>query len=102
MSFAVIVLMCIDRECRITQPSSRVRNAMAGRMETHAARLKAQRTALGHLDPTQVLGRGYSIVRDADGHIRHTSEGLAPDAALDITFSKGGAGVRVVKVEKSV
>ena len=80
----------------------RLRNAMAGRMETHAARLKAQRTALGHLDPTQVLGRGYSIVRDADGHIRHTSEGLAPDAALDITFSKGGAGVRVVKVEKSV
>lgn len=80
----------------------RLRNAMAGRMELHAARLKAQRTALGHLDPTQVLGRGYSIVRDADGHIRHTSDGLATDAALDITFSKGGAGVRVVKVEKSV
>jgi exodeoxyribonuclease VII large subunit len=80
----------------------RLRNAMASRMETHAARLKGQRTALGHLDPTQVLGRGYSIVRDADGHIRHTSEGLAPDASLDITFSKGGAGVRVVKVEKSV
>jgi exodeoxyribonuclease VII large subunit len=80
----------------------RLRNAMAGRMELHTARLKAQRTALGHLDPTQVLGRGYSIVRDADGHIRHTSDGLATDAALDITFSKGGAGVRVVKVEKSV
>jgi len=80
----------------------RLRNAMASRMETHHARLKSQRTALGHLDPTQVLGRGYSIVRDADGHIRHTSDGLATDAALDITFSKGGAGVRVVKVEKSV
>ncbi len=58
-------------------------------------RLDALATSLIHLDPTQVLGRGYSIVRDANGHVRATSRGLEPGAALDITFSEGGAAVKV-------
>jgi exodeoxyribonuclease VII large subunit len=58
-------------------------------------RLGALRASLGHLDPTQVLARGYSIVRDADGHVRRSSAGLAADAALDVTFSEGGASVTV-------
>jgi len=57
--------------------------------------LAALRNALTHLDPTRVLGRGYSIVRDADGHVRRSSAGLAPGAELDVTFSEGGAGVTV-------
>jgi len=60
-------------------------------------RVRALRTALGHLDPTQVLARGYSIVRDASGHVRVTGAGLARGDALDITFSEGGAGVTVDK-----
>ena len=50
---------------------------------------------LGHLDPTQVLARGYSIVRNADGHVRVSSAGLAVGEALDVTFSEGGAVVKV-------
>jgi exodeoxyribonuclease VII large subunit len=60
-----------------------------------ARRLAALRASLGHLDPTQVLARGYSIVRDPDGHVRRSSAGLAPGAALDVTFSEGGAAVTV-------
>jgi exodeoxyribonuclease VII large subunit len=60
-----------------------------------ARHLAALRNALTHLDPTRVLGRGYSIVRDADGHVRRASAGLAPGAELDVTFSEGGAGVTV-------
>ncbi|HSJ98673.1 MAG TPA: exodeoxyribonuclease VII large subunit, partial [Myxococcota bacterium] len=52
--------------------------AAAGRgIDERARRLAALRTALSHLDPTQVLGRGYSIVRDADGRVRRSSAGLA-------------------------
>ena len=58
-------------------------------------RLAALRTALGHLDPTQVLARGSSIVRDGDGHVRRSSAGLAAGEPLDITFSEGGAQVTV-------
>ena len=60
-------------------------------------RLSALRDALAHLDPTQVLARGYSIVRDADGQLRRSSAGLAPGQGLDITFSEGGAAVTVSK-----
>ena len=58
-------------------------------------RIAALRAALSHLDPTRVLARGYSIVRDASGHVRLTGAGLAKGDALDITFSEGGAGVTV-------
>jgi len=56
-----------------------------------ARRLAALAASLGHLDPTQVLARGYSIVRDADGHVRRSSAGLAAGDLLDVTFSEGGA-----------
>ncbi|HUP98146.1 MAG TPA: exodeoxyribonuclease VII large subunit [Usitatibacter sp.] len=60
-------------------------------------RLASARNALGHLDPTQVLARGYSIVRDAEGHVRRSSHGLASGQPLDVTFAEGGAAVRVEK-----
>ena len=64
-------------------------------LQSRAQRLAALRNALGHLDPTRVLSRGYSIVRDAEGHVRASSEGLAPGDALDILFAEGGAAVTV-------
>jgi exodeoxyribonuclease VII large subunit len=51
--------------------------------------------ALGHLDPTRVLARGYSIVRNGEGHVLRSSAGLEAGAPLDVTFSEGGAGVTV-------
>jgi exodeoxyribonuclease VII large subunit len=73
----------------------RLAAGLARGMDHRGRRLQALRTALGHLDPTQVLARGYSIVRDADGHVRISSAGLAIDQALDVTFSEGGAVVKV-------
>jgi exodeoxyribonuclease VII large subunit len=58
-------------------------------------RLASLRNALTHLDPTRVLARGYSIVRDAEGHVRRSSVGLAAGAELDVTFAEGGAAVTV-------
>ena len=78
----------------------RLRHAAARGLEVRGLRLDQKRASLAHLDPTQVLARGYSIVRDADGAIRRTSAGLVADAPLAITFSEGGAGVKVVKIEK--
>ena len=70
--------------------------AAGSRMQEERGRkLSGSRTALAHLDPNQVLGRGYSIVRDPDGHVRRTSDGLAAGSPLDITFAEGGAGVTV-------
>ena len=83
-----------DRE-RLAQFARRLRRAI----DIPALRRDLERVSrhLAHLDPTQVLGRGYSIVRDADGHVRHSSAGLEPGAALDITFAEGGADVQVIR-----
>jgi exodeoxyribonuclease VII large subunit len=64
-------------------------------LEDGAASSPASRTALAHLDPDQVLGRGYSIVRDPDGRVDARATGLATGSPLDITFAEGGAGVTV-------
>jgi exodeoxyribonuclease VII large subunit len=69
--------------------------ALSRGLRERERRLLALGTSLAHLDPTQVLGRGYSIVRGEDGHVRTTSAGLVPGDALDITFSRGGASVKV-------
>ncbi|HEX3097301.1 MAG TPA: exodeoxyribonuclease VII large subunit [Usitatibacter sp.] len=66
----------------------------ASERSRHLAALGA---SLGHLDPTQVLARGYSIVRDAAGHVRRSSAGLAAGDVLDVTFSEGGAQTAVTK-----
>jgi exodeoxyribonuclease VII large subunit len=81
------------RELRNLAP--RLRRALP--LRDREQRVAALRTALAHLDPTQVLGRGYSIVRDASGHVRITSAGLGAGESLDITFSEGGAAVTVAK-----
>jgi exodeoxyribonuclease VII large subunit len=65
------------------------------RVDFGERRLAALRNSLGHLDPEQVLARGYSIVRDGDGHVRRSSAGLVSGQPLDITFSEGGAEVAV-------
>jgi len=86
----------IEREQRSLAVLARRMSLAARRaVEDHGRRLAASRSALGHLDPTAVLARGYSIVRDSAGHVRRSSEGLAPGDALDVAFSVGGAGVTV-------
>ena len=59
------------------------------------ARLESAGASLGRLDPTQVLARGYAIVRDARGAVVRTGAGLARGDALDLAFAEGGAKVTV-------
>jgi exodeoxyribonuclease VII large subunit len=59
------------------------------------ARLEAAGASLGHLDPTQVLARGYAIVRDSRGAVVRAGAGLARGDALDLAFAEGGARVTV-------
>jgi exodeoxyribonuclease VII large subunit len=83
------------RAHRVQALAPRLRRALP--LRDHEHRVARLRTALSHLDPTRVLSRGYSIVRDASGHVRIDSAGLASGDSLDITFSEGGAAVTVAK-----
>ena len=83
------------RNGRVQALAPRLKRALP--LREHEHRVARLRTALSHLDPTRVLSRGYSIVRDGAGHVRVSSKGLAAGDALDIMFSEGGAAVKVTK-----
>ena len=86
----------IERQQReLAALARRMANATRRGLAEGTRHLAAVRNALTHLDPTRVLGRGYSIVRGPDGHVRRTSTGLIPGDALDITFAEGGAAAKV-------
>ncbi|OIR01617.1 exodeoxyribonuclease 7 large subunit [mine drainage metagenome] len=76
----------------------RLSSAMQHTLDRHDARLLALQQHLQHLDPQQVLARGYSLVRDAHGSVVASSKHLALGEKLDITFAQGGA--RAVVQEK--
>jgi exodeoxyribonuclease VII large subunit len=82
----------------VARAQERLDAALAQQLRAHTRHVAALATALSHLDPTRVLARGYSIVRDAHGSILRTSARLGKGDALDITFSEGGAGVSVTRV----
>ncbi len=76
-------------------------SAMQRTLDRHDARLVALQQHLQHLDPQQVLARGYSMVRDAQGNIVVSSERIAPGEKLDITFAQGGVRVQVQEKRKA-
>ncbi|MCG6873905.1 MAG: exodeoxyribonuclease VII large subunit [Betaproteobacteria bacterium] len=64
-------------------------------MADREARLRALERSLAALDPIAVLERGYSIVRDREGHAVRDSAAVARGDRLDLTFARGMAQVRV-------
>jgi exodeoxyribonuclease VII large subunit len=76
----------------------RLSAAMQRMLDRQDARLVALQQHLQHLDPQQVLARGYSMVRDAQGNIVVSSERIVLGETLDIRFAQGGA--RAVVQEK--
>jgi exodeoxyribonuclease VII large subunit len=83
------------RDARLRVLAPRLKRAVP--LRAHEHRVARLRTALSHLDPTRVLSRGYSIVRDTEGRVRISSAGLRAGDALDVMFSEGGAAVTVTK-----
>lgn len=55
----------------------------------------AHGNALRHLDPLAVLGRGYSIARDRDGHVVRDAAQVGAGDSLDLTLAQGALTVTV-------
>jgi exodeoxyribonuclease VII large subunit len=83
---------------RVAQHARRMGLAIAGLLQRDRRAVASLAAGLTHLDPTRVLARGYSIVRDASGHVRLASAGLAAGDALGIQFSEGAAQAAVTRV----
>lgn len=76
---------------RHVEISRRLKEALKQLMERNVARLDAAHQHLQHLDPQQVLARGYSMVRDEKGGVVVDSTLLLKGDRLHITFAHGWA-----------
>lgn len=82
---------------RGAEQGRRLLEAMQRALERCDFRLRSLRQHLAHLDPQQVLARGYSVVRDERGQIVLDSAELSAGACLDITFARGWASAKVME-----
>ena len=83
-----------------TQAIGRLGRAM-GELVARQRRLSAVAFGkLSALDPTAVLGRGYSLSYSADGRLISSVAALMPGDALRVRFSDGATDTRVESVER--
>jgi exodeoxyribonuclease VII large subunit len=73
----------------------RLRDGAIRVLDSRAAVLTRVEAHLRHLDPRQVLERGYSITEMADGTIVRDAARLATGQDVRITLSRGWADARV-------
>lgn len=73
--------------------AQRLNRAIAQQYAQQNTRLAHAAQQLNLLNPQQVLGRGYSLVRDAQGGVVRDGEQVRVGEVLHITFAKGEANV---------
>ena len=73
----------------------RVATAARHGLDRRGALLQRVATQLSHLDPEQVLARGYSITLREDGSVVRAASEIDVAERLSLTFARGRAKVRV-------
>ena len=95
---AAVRRMADRRRQRLDELSRWMRSAMESKLSTARKRLEHARAVLGALDPTAVLGRGYSICRFPDGRIVRSAEDVKPGDEIRVTLGRGELGCDVNEV----
>jgi exodeoxyribonuclease VII large subunit len=82
-------------QARVAALRARMAVFRSGMLSARSARLAADARALQALDPRQVIGRGYALVRNELGHLVTDSNQLSPGQLLELELAHGAAQVRV-------
>ncbi len=82
---------------RCTTLAERLRALGHGLLQDRAQRLASLAAHLEHLGPQAVLARGYSITRDADGHILRSAAQVACGARIGVQLATGRLGATVTE-----
>jgi len=82
-------------QARLTGLRARLTVVRAALLPTRAVRLAAAARALQALDPRQVVGRGYALVRNELGQLVTDALQLQPGDPLEVELAHGAARVRV-------
>ena len=84
------------RAARLDWARTRLISVAEGLVVPKRARLVGVRQTLAALNPRNILGRGYAIVRDDQGRIIRQAEGLAPGDRLGIELGEGRVDASVL------
>jgi exodeoxyribonuclease VII large subunit len=98
---------------RLVHPAERLRNclqtlehlrtrlafAFGHRVHRSSSRLERLQASLAGLDPTAVLGRGYSITRNADGAVLRDASQARPDEKISTRLARGSIESLVKKTD---
>lgn len=79
------------RQEQLQQLQLRLGAAMAQRLARAGAQLAQAGQGLAHLDPRQVLQRGYSLVHNSEGQLIRAAAQLRASERVNITLSSGHA-----------
>ena len=72
-----------------------LQNALGNSMLNRAHAINRLHASLVALNPEATLARGYSIVRDSEGHVVSSSKRLRPGDAIALRFAQGSAAGRI-------
>ena len=78
--------------------ASRLTGLGARLLDPYGRRTEALAATLSALSPLSVLGRGYAIVRDGEGHVISKSSQLERGERVTLTLGQGGAHAQVTDV----
>jgi exodeoxyribonuclease VII large subunit len=79
----------------------RLRAAATAALTRRASRVEQLAASLAHLGPHDVLRRGYSLVRKADGSIVRDAAQLDVAEPVRLTFGAGAADAQITRLEDS-
>ncbi|MGL4727294.1 MAG: exodeoxyribonuclease VII large subunit [Bosea sp. (in: a-proteobacteria)] len=80
---------------RLGQMQGRMARALNRRMAERTAAVAAVWKVAASLNPRAVLGRGYALVRDGEGHLIRDAAHALPGIALSVEVETGSFGVVV-------
>jgi len=84
---------------RLETLSERMHSAWLTAHNQRQAGLSRIEASLTHLNPGEVLARGYSIVTDASGNILRSSQTLEPNDGITVSFHAGRAEALITSVQ---
>ena len=92
---AAVRLRLAREHSAVERAALRTTSGSRRRLDRSAARIEPQATRLRLLDPARVLGRGYALVRTADGRVAPSVDRLAAGYSVRLQFRDGAADARI-------
>jgi exodeoxyribonuclease VII large subunit len=88
------------RRALLERLCDRMRNAWLSDHGRKMALLSRLDVSLAHLNPHEVMARGYSVVRDAEGRIVRDSRMLELNDAVTVSFHAGRAEAQITRIHQ--